>query len=214
MQKTLPLVAVVAAAPLFITNASAITIWEVDFEGTDDIQGGNTASIAVVDVASTPAINGQGGFAGNAGLVSFGTNPFNSVRSVSENAISPVDITVFSTYNLTFDLFINTNLPNVPNFQPRLEANGAPGNGSAITLGVDDTTLGFVSVSVTGDIADVVNGDGPYDTTRPFLAFFGSGSAIDDVLYIDNIKFELVPEPASVALLGLGGLLIGRRRRA
>ena len=31
--------------------------------------------------------------------------------------------------------------------------------------------------------------------------------------YVDNISFTLVPEPGSLALLGLGGLLIARRRR-
>lgn len=42
----------------------------------------------------------------------------------------------------------------------------------------------------------------------------GSGYANESRgAYIDNIEFSVVPEPGSLALLGLGGLLIARRRR-
>lgn len=36
----------------------------------------------------------------------------------------------------------------------------------------------------------------------------------DDTVRVNSIAFSVVPEPGSLALLGLGGLLIARRRRA
>ena len=39
----------------------------------------------------------------------------------------------------------------------------------------------------------------------------GSGDVVGDVFF-DNIEFELVPEPATVLLLGLGGLTLLRKR--
>jgi hypothetical protein len=43
---------------------------------------------------------------------------------------------------------------------------------------------------------------------------YGSGGAYSQqVMYVDNLKFVSVPEPASLALLALGGLM-GLRRRA
>lgn len=41
----------------------------------------------------------------------------------------------------------------------------------------------------------------------------GAGSSIDNDLMVDAISVNEVPEPGSLALLGLSGLLIARRRR-
>ena len=40
-----------------------------------------------------------------------------------------------------------------------------------------------------------------------------TGSSFNPTAYIDNITVDAVPEPGSLALLGLGGLLIAQRRR-
>lgn len=43
----------------------------------------------------------------------------------------------------------------------------------------------------------------------------GAGEAgVDAETYFDNLTLTVVPEPGSLALLGLGGLLVARRRRA
>lgn len=51
-------------------------------------------------------------------------------------------------------------------------------------------------------------------TTLTLSDNLGAGSTTDSDLLVDNISVTAVPEPGSMALLGLGGLLLARRRRA
>jgi len=109
----------------------------------------------------------------------------------------------------------------------RTGENGSPRVGTVETIvsGLDNAgqhTLSFEIDTGSGDISNILL-DGnlqPDVSTTLFNAevnragFFASSSAGGTSAYIDDFTVEgVVPEPTSLALLCLGGLVIARRRR-
>ncbi len=45
------------------------------------------------------------------------------------------------------------------------------------------------------------------------MVYVGNGGTVNDFNF-DNVKIEVVPEPATIGLLAMSGLMLGRRRRA
>jgi len=84
-----------------------------------------------------------------------------------------------------------------------------------LTAGGIDLSGSFIgSNSLTGNVFAASDTTGPFSTTYGAVGFLiGNGLSVDQVSF-SNINVNLVPEPASAALLGVGSLVfLGRRRR-
>ncbi|MFN0133919.1 MAG: choice-of-anchor J domain-containing protein [Phycisphaerales bacterium] len=147
---------------------------------------------------------------------------FNS--STGSNSISNYLISPLVTFNNGDEIKFWTRTVNTPFFPDRLElvyntdgtTNPASFTNSLVTVNGALTTAGYPT-SWTLFSATISGLSGP--TAGRFAFWYnppngGPSGANSDYVGIDDVMYTSVPAPASLALLGLGGLVAARRRRA
>lgn len=230
-------IAVLAGLALTVSSASAVTLLTEDWEdagwsGTDinantslhDLVGyglnqDNPTTLNGAGVGGN-VLRDQGGFGGVYGSA---VNSGNAVRVRSSNGAmlnrSPLALSAFDTVTFSFDLKANTaNYVHVVEFSTN-QAFTAP-----ILLDTFDgnSDLGLwlaKSYTLTNGVDATFTDDSYFRVRklRPNPAGTNGGSNPTSFTY-DNLLIEaeslsVIPEPSSLALLGLGGIAILLRRR-
>ncbi|MEM6257825.1 MAG: PEP-CTERM sorting domain-containing protein [Planctomycetota bacterium] len=233
--KTRTLLAVLAATSVIACGVNASTVllfedWEYTKTSTDintdsslhssigyglNTNNPNTTLNSGVGTGGNVLLD-QGGFGGTYGI---GDNAGSAIRVRSSNGAwlnrDALDLTPFTEVTFSFDLKQNTS-----NYVQVVEYSSDQEFTAPVLL---DTFDGLSNVGVwTEQSYTLVDGVGGVTFTddayfrlrklRPSPGGTNGGSNPTSNTY-DNISITGVPEPGSLALLGLGGLLIASRRR-
>ncbi|ADE53520.1 sialidase family protein [Coraliomargarita akajimensis] len=181
-------------------TTQAVVVWEADFEDQAlNTSAGTNANLGTTQIQTANALTGTvvsapGGLShmsGNALLLSTSGNGWEAIRPASH--LTPIDLTAYGidsgqSYRLSFDLYIPNALSKaVGDVQFRWN------NLSDSTINAHATlAAGEHHIEVTGSFPVAV---GIPESFRPFIGFDQSGSAANEFVYIDNLKFEILPTP-------------------
>lgn len=143
-------------------------------------------------------------------LTSGTASDYSIIFDVAANGFSPSNVDIFLAFrdSLNQNLFgqVSTNQNNA-NFAPFVASLAAGDGPVAVSINLTDFGVTDTQASL---LSDVDNIQFQFFTRSP-----DSGYSADagNVLVLDNVGIALIPEPASAALLGLGGTLLLARRR-
>lgn len=166
--------------------------------------------------AGTPADNGVWTSA-------FLASPSNDATSANVAGSSPI-----TAYTLTFDLAANYDLTMVRVWNWNNTVNQSAGvktmqilvastvGGPTVSLGVFNPVIGTGLSTFAGSAFDV-SASNVREVKFVITEGYGFGATgTDTLISIAEVRFEgvaAIPEPSSLALLGLGGLMLVRRKR-
>ena len=192
----------------FEQTPTGTTINGVVFTGMNNAYGpGFTRTLA----------NGGSSHNNGAGVVSTTGNLANLMQGFLYNNGPATDGTGLQTYTIsgltpgtTYDLRVYTHLWTNPGNRPNTLVFDSTGAADSTGLINQDNATSFGMPGVT-DSAYINYRYTATGTSLSFTAANAAGSNASWHLY--GLSNQVVPEPGSLALLGLGGLLVGYRRR-
>ena len=181
-----------------------------------------TSVFMTIDTTNTPPV-GSGSYGGGlrvnldpasltaGGLTSSDPADYNILFDVAANGFAPNNVDVFMRFfdDAGLDLIgqIGINQNNAV-FAPFITQLGLTDDPVSVSIGLDNFTTGDVSALATADSYQF------QFFTRSLDANYSDDAG--NVLVLDNVGIEQVPEPGAALLLGFGSLflMLGRRRKA
>ena len=224
----------VVAALVLATGASVATAQNIT-EGFDDITTLPAAGWA--EQNNSVPLGVQPYFQGNSAVFASQGGAANSYLGVNFNSGS--GLSTISNWKImpnrvlsngdTLKFYTRTvDTPAYPDrLQVRMSLNGASTNVGSTATSVGDFTTLLLDINPTYSLSGYPNGWTQYSITlsgigaptsgrlafRYFVENGGPSGANSDYIGIDTLAYTQAPEPAALALLGIGGLALIRRRR-
>ena len=219
ISKTIRLASFALPTLLLATSARSGIIFTEDFEGYGNTDDNTLSTYDKFPPVPTGWVAANQGFGSDrAGLNLVDTNTLYSFRYTNSGLTTDTGIigalTAGTTYTVTFQVAQDLNEA-APYSVSLVTFNGAARNDARTNTGATSTLASATGSASSGSLETVsfsYTADGTESTLGQDVAIriFGSTTSPN----YDNFSVDVsVPEPGSVALMSLGGLLMIRRRR-
>ncbi|OXU15709.1 PEP-CTERM sorting domain-containing protein [Sedimentisphaera salicampi] len=170
--------------------AANIEIWSDDMSSLDDWTVSSPDNVGLIDGNTKVQLNSWWGANGNTGYLSRGTGEL--IQDETEY------VAIFLVDSFSDGKDITISVTDVDNGGADIATAAATLNGNGAEYTLDFSTVGTENDAVVGNEMGVYVNGGWWKNFA-----------------VDNIKIEQVPEPASMIMLGAGGIgLLARRRKS